>query len=66
MNRAQCFVFLPRWPKPFGRVVSAAALCGCELSVNDNLGATSFAMDLTDLQIYGRLDRKMGEEIERI
>lgn len=46
MNRARHFVFLPRWPEPMGRVVVEAALCGCTLITNDNVGATSFPFDL--------------------
>jgi hypothetical protein len=41
-NRAQKFVFLPRWPEPQGRVVIEAALCGCELETNDLVGALGF------------------------
>ncbi|MHB0914092.1 MAG: glycosyltransferase family protein [Thermoleophilia bacterium] len=48
MNRARNFVFLPRWPEPMGRVVVEAALCGCNLVTNDNVGATSFAFDIGD------------------
>lgn len=48
MNRAVNFVFLPRWPEPMGRVVVEAALCGCNLVTNDNVGATSFAFDVGD------------------
>ena len=48
MNRARRFVFLPRWPEPQGRVVIEAALCGCELVLNDNVGAASFDFDLKD------------------
>lgn len=47
MNRASKFVFLPRWPEPQGRVVVEAALCGCELITNKNVGATSFPFDIS-------------------
>jgi glycosyltransferase involved in cell wall biosynthesis len=46
MNRAKNFVFLPRWPEPQGRVVVEAALCGCNLITNENVGATSFPFDI--------------------
>ena len=52
MNRARNFVFLPRWPEPQGRVVAEAALCGCRIIGNENVGALSFDMDLSDPQIY--------------
>ena len=48
MNRAQTFVFKPRWPEPQGRVVVEAALCGCKLETNTQVGATSFGFDLAD------------------
>jgi glycosyltransferase involved in cell wall biosynthesis len=42
MARAKRFVFLPRWPEPFGRVVVEAALSGCELVTNEHVGALTF------------------------
>jgi len=45
-NRAKNFIYLPRWPEPQGRVVVEAALCGCNLITNDNIGATSFDFDI--------------------
>jgi glycosyltransferase involved in cell wall biosynthesis len=47
-NRAKNFIYLPRWPEPQGRVVVEAALCGCNLITNENVGATSFDFDLSD------------------
>lgn len=41
-NRARTFAHLPRWNEPMGRTVVEAALCGCELVLNDRVGATSF------------------------
>lgn len=52
MNRAKNFVFLPRWPEPQGRVVVEAAMCGCNLVVNGNVGALSFDFDLRDPRNY--------------
>ncbi len=52
MNRAKNFVFLPRWPEPQGRVVAEAALCGCHLVANNNVGALSFDFDLADPSNY--------------
>lgn len=48
MNRAKNFVFLPRWPEPQGRVVVEAALSGCKLITNENVGALSFPFDIAD------------------
>jgi glycosyltransferase involved in cell wall biosynthesis len=47
-NRAKNFIYLPRWPEPQGRVVVEAALCGCNLITNENVGATSFNFDISD------------------
>ena len=47
-NRAKNFIYLPRWPEPQGRVVVEAALCGCNLITNENVGATSFNFELSD------------------
>lgn len=47
-NRAKNFIYLPRWPEPQGRVVVEAALCGCNLITNKNVGATSFDFDISD------------------
>ena len=52
MRRARTFVFHPRWPEPFGRVVAEAALSGCELDTNDNVGALSYGVDLRDAAVY--------------
>jgi glycosyltransferase involved in cell wall biosynthesis len=48
MNRAKNFVFFPRWPEPQGRVVVEAALSGCKLITNENVGALSFPFDIAD------------------
>jgi glycosyltransferase involved in cell wall biosynthesis len=52
LNRARVFVHLPRWPEPQGRTVAEAALCGCRLMTNENVGATSFGLDLADPATY--------------
>jgi len=46
-NRAKNFIYLPRWPEPQGRVVVEAALCGCNLITNENVGAISFDFDIS-------------------
>jgi glycosyltransferase involved in cell wall biosynthesis len=48
MRNARTFVFRPRWPEPQGRVVVEAALSGCALDVNENIGALSFALPPSD------------------
>lgn len=66
MNRAKNFVFLPRWPEPQGRVVIEAALCGCKLITNENVGATSFPFDISDISNYPDATSEFWETIERL
>jgi glycosyltransferase involved in cell wall biosynthesis len=41
-NRARFFAHLPEWLEPMGRSVVEAALCGCELLLNDRVGVASY------------------------
>ncbi len=65
MNRARNFVFLPRWPEPQGRVVVEAALCGCNLITNDNVGAMSWPFQLADPSSYAYAAHEFWEVVER-
>lgn len=66
MNRAKNFVFLPRWPEPQGRVVVEAALSGCKLVVNENVGATSFPFDISNPDNVKDSERIFWEELESV
>jgi glycosyltransferase involved in cell wall biosynthesis len=66
MNRAKNFVFLPRWPEPQGRVVAEAALCGCNIIGNENVGALSFEMDLSDAANYTGAEASFWDRVEGI
>lgn len=66
MNRAKNFVFLPRWPEPQGRVVVEAALCGCTLVTNDNVGATTFPFDISEPNNFAAANEEFWEKIEGI
>jgi glycosyltransferase involved in cell wall biosynthesis len=66
MARANEFVFLPRWPEPFGRVVSEAVLSGCALVTNGNVGAHSFARDLADPSLYEGATEELWERLEAV
>ena len=66
MNRAKNFVFLPRWPEPQGRVVAEAALCGCRIIGNDNVGALSFDIDLSDPTHYSGVETAFWQRVESI
>lgn len=50
--RSKNFVHLPDWKEPMGRTVIEAALCGCNLITNENVGACSFDFDLSDPENY--------------
>jgi hypothetical protein len=47
-NRTQKFVHIPKWQEPSARTVVEAALCGCELILNENVGVLSFGYDIRD------------------
>lgn len=66
MNRAKNFVFLPRWPEPQGRVVAEAALCGCTIIGNDNVGARSFDMNLANPESYVGAEDEFWTKLECI
>ena len=66
MNRAKHFVFLPRWPEPQGRVVIEAALCGCELVTNQNVGATSFPFDISNPANFAQANEEFWASIEKL
>lgn len=65
-NRAKYFVFLPRWPEPQGRVVVEAALCGCNLITNGNVGAVSFDFDIAYPQNIINAEIEFWDAIERV
>ena len=47
-NRSKSFLYFPRWPEPQGMVVIEAAMCGCKIISNNNVGALSFDFDLSN------------------
>lgn len=66
MNRAKHFVFLPRWPEPQGRVVVEAALCGCNIIANGNVGALSFDFDLSEPKQYSDAEESFWKAVEEV
>lgn len=62
-NRAKRFVHLPIWPEPQGRTVVEAALCGCELITNENVGATSFDFDLSNPSNLQNVEQEFWDKI---
>ena len=65
-GRARRFIFNPRWPEPFGRTVAEAALAGCELQVQGEVGALSFERDLADPGFYLGACTEFWEHVERV
>jgi hypothetical protein len=67
LNRTQNYVHMPRMPEPFSLVVVEAALCGCNLILNNMVGATSWNLDLKNPRVYdGTLDNYWDELEKRI
>jgi glycosyltransferase involved in cell wall biosynthesis len=64
LNRTQNYIHVPRWPEPFGLIVAEAALCGCNLIVNDRVGAISWKVDLRDPRTYDNTLDKYWDELE--
>lgn len=54
LARALAYIHLPRWTEAFGRTVIEAALSGCSLIVNRNVGACSYDWDLSDREALVR------------
>lgn len=51
-GRARRFFYRGHWPEPFGRTVAEAALAGCLLDVEGDIGALSFDRPPSDLRLY--------------
>ncbi len=64
-NQTINYIHVPRWPEPFGLSVAEAALCGCTLIVNDNVGATSWKLNLRDPEIYRNSPDRYWQELEQ-
>jgi glycosyltransferase involved in cell wall biosynthesis len=65
-NRAKNFIHLPKWPEPLGRGVIEAALCGCNLILNENVGAMSFNFEINNPGEYRDSSKEFWEYIEAI
>lgn len=66
MRESKNFIFLPRWPEPQGRVVIEAALSGCNIIGNENVGALSFPFDLKDPNNYKDTLINLWKKIESV
>ena len=63
-NRAKSFVHLPCWKEPMGRAVVEAALCGCKIITNSNVGAASFNYDISNPTNLRESASKFWREVE--
>jgi glycosyltransferase involved in cell wall biosynthesis len=64
-NRARVFAHLPEWYEPMGRTVVEAALCGCELVLNDRVGVLSFPdSEWRDPEVVSRNGQRFWEDLE--
>ena len=66
LNKTKNFVFKPRWPEPQGRVVVEAALCGCNLELNDNVGAKTFEFDISVPENYENAADEIWNKLEQL
>ncbi len=66
LNKTKNFVFKPRWPEPQGRVVVEAALCGCNLDLNDNVGAKTFEFDISVPENYENAADEIWNKLEQL
>ena len=49
-NRTQHFVHLPEWSEPMGRTVIEALLCGCQVILNERVGAAGWGTTEDELR----------------
>ena len=54
MNSSKYFVHMPNWKEASARTVVEAAMCGCKLIVNENVGACSFGVTDLSNPYYGK------------
>lgn len=66
LNRVEHYIHLPRWPEPHGLIVNQAALCGCELITNENVGALGHTFDIYDREHYAYHTARFWEKIEEL
>ena len=64
-NRAKNFAHLPRWKESFSITTAEASLCGCNIEVNENVGAVSFNEDLSDPDTYIKSTENFRDMIKK-
>jgi hypothetical protein len=64
MNRAKNFVLLPRWPEPGCRTVVEAALCGCNLITNENVGILSYGFDIGNPSNFSNAEKEFWKALK--
>ena len=58
-QKCEYFYHRPTWKEPFGRTVVEAYLCGCNLLLNNNVGAISWDWDYSD---YNLIQKKVQSQ----
>ena len=66
LNRVENYIHLPRWPEPHGLIVNQAALCGCNLIANENVGAMTHDFDIMDRKAYRDTAPELWGKIEEL
>lgn len=66
LNRVEYYLHMPRWPEPQGLIVNQAALCGCKLITNENVGALTQDSDMMDRIAYKDNASELWEKLEEI
>lgn len=66
LNRVENYIHLPRWPEPHGLIVNQAALCGCKLITNENVGAVTHDFDIMDRKAYKDTAPELWKRIEEL
>lgn len=66
LNRVENYIHLPRWPEPHGLIVNQAALCGCKLITNENVGAMTHDFDIMDRKAYRDTAPELWNKVEEL
>lgn len=64
-NRTRCLVHLPQWSEPMGRNVIEALLCGCDVLLNDRVGAAGWGTTEKEIRALPDGAELFWDELER-
>ena len=66
LNRVENYIHLPRWIEPHGLIVNQAALCGCKLITNENVGAMTHGYNIMNRNAYKDTAPDLWNKLERL